>query len=94
MNIDRTSKDFGKFKGEVNQSLLEIESQVALQRLKFTLDEFEKLKFNYEERDWLFRQDVIPNCNVEEILGALVISEQMIKAFIEGKFQIFVSDVD
>jgi len=75
MNIDRHRNQ-----GELN---------VALKRLKFVLDAFEKDNFGevewtsktYEERDKLFQYEPIQRCSIEEILGALVSAEQQLKEF-------------
>ena len=60
---------------------------VALQRIKFVLDQFEMKDFDADERYLIFDQDVIPNCKVEELVGALVSAEQVIKGLIENDYQ-------
>lgn len=51
---------------------------VALSRIKYVLDTFEKVKvggkegMSYEERDKLWRHQPVQFCTIEEMLGALV----------------------
>ena len=48
----------------------------SLERIKFVLDRFEKYDDKYCR---IYNNDVIPFCTVEEILGALISAEQVIK---------------
>lgn len=57
---------------------------VALRRIKYVLDTFEKVKvggegMSYEERDKLWRYQPVQYCTIEEMLGALVSAEQELK---------------
>lgn len=50
---------------------------VALERLQFVLDQFESAdKFS---KSLTFDTKIVPDCTLEEILGALVASEQALR---------------
>lgn len=58
---------------------------VALSRIKYVLDTFEKVKvgvkggMSYEERDKLWQHQPVQSCTIEEMLGALISAEQQLK---------------
>ena len=54
---------------------------VALERIKYVLDTFEK--YNDEKIDDVYDRKVIPYCSVEEMVGALVSAEQVLKMYFE-----------
>ena len=54
---------------------------VAREQIKYVLDTFEK--YDDEKVEDVYHRKVIPNCSVEEMVGALVSAEQVLKMYFE-----------